>query len=149
MQDGTLSLSSVLYWISMSSSLPVSDRKFGLVFTCVFAALAGYAYHAAWSMAWVAGFLVTCIVFLVLSLVASRVLHPLNKLWLGFGNLLGHIVSPITLGVIFFLLLTPVALVQRMKGRDALKMKKNNKTASWWVSRERPVPDTDAFDYQF
>src|SRR5262245_16812490 len=88
-----------------------SDRSFGLLFTVVFAVLAAWAAWKGgkhwWYSASISG------LFLVLSLTFPKVLHPLNVVWMKFGLLLGMIVSPIVLGVIYFLVVTPFALVMK------------------------------------
>jgi hypothetical protein len=73
---------------------------------------------------------------------------PLNKLWFGLGILLGKIISPIVLGIMFFILITPVALATRAFGRDELKLKKRNLN-TYWVSRNPAGPAKDSFKNQY
>ena len=86
-------------------------------------------------------------VFVVVTIVKADILLPLNKLWMRFGLLLGMIVSPIVLGLIFFGMFTPIAVLMRMSGRDQLRLKFNNK-ASHWISRSALI-QSDSFKYQF
>jgi len=87
------------------------------------------------------------LIFLLVTLLKSDVLLPLNKLWMRLGILLGMIVSPIVLGIIFFGLITPIAMLMRLSGRDELHLKFTQKT-SHWISREEPVK-SESFKYQF
>ena len=87
-----------------------SNRNFGLFFTFVFAVAAAYFYYAA-NVVWMYVFIAAALAFLLVTLIKSDALLPLNKLWMRFGLLLGMIVSPIVLGVIFFELFTPAILI--------------------------------------
>ena len=119
----------------MSPQLP-TNRKFGWFFVFVFGVLVIYSYFKAWStVAWIA--LTFNIFFVVLTLFAPQSLAPLNRIWFEFGILLGRIFSPIVLGIIFFLLITPTSLVTRLFGRDELKIKKRN-VESYWIDRPPP-----------
>ena len=98
-----------------------SNRSFGIVFSIVFLLIAIYPLInneelRIWS-------LVIAIIFLVLGLINSKVLTPLNKLWFKFGLLLGRIISPIVMGLIFFLVVTPIGLLMRIIGKDLLNLK--------------------------
>lgn len=88
------------------------------------------------------------LIFLVLTVVRPQALTSMNHLWFKLGLLMGAIVSPIVLGVIFFLLITPVSLITRLFGRDVLKVK-SRKTESYWVERDPPGPGPDSFKNQF
>ena len=123
-----------------------SNRKFGFFFTFVFAVAAAYFYYSAnVGLAYV--FVATALTFLLITLIKSDVLLPLNKLWMRFGLLLGMIVSPIVLGIIFFGLFTPIAVVMRLSGRDELRLKFTQK-ASHWISRSEPIK-SESFKHQF
>ena len=87
------------------------------------------------------------LIFLLVTLVKSDALLPLNKLWMRFGLLLGMIVSPIVLGIIFFGLFTPIAILMRLSGRDELRLKFNQK-ASHWILRGEPIK-SESFKHQF
>ena len=123
-----------------------SNRKFGFFFAFIFGLAALYFYVNA-SMSWAYSMAFVSAVFLFVTIIKADVLLPLNKLWMRFGLLLGMIVSPIVLGVIFFGMFTPIAVLMRMSGRDELRLKFNNK-ASHWISRGEPIK-SESFKQQF
>ena len=124
-----------------------SDRTFGLVFFVLFV-LVGLLpiLHGnpvrIWSLA-------TSAVFLVLALLAPKVLRPLNRLWMQFGLLLHHIVSPIALGVVFYLTVVPIGLWMRLVGKDPLQLSFDENATTYWVSRTPPGPDAKSMNNQF
>jgi hypothetical protein len=80
--------------------------------------------------------LVVSIVFLILGLINAKILTPLNKMWYKFGIFLGKFVSPVVMGLVFFLVVTPTALILKVLGKDILNIKKNKKdTKSYWIKR--------------
>lgn len=123
-----------------------SNQKFGFFFTFVFAAAAAYCYYST-NVNWSYIFTVTALTFLLITLIKSEALLPLNKLWMRFGILLGMIVSPIVFGIIFFGLFTPIAILMRLSGRDELCLKFTQK-ASHWISRGEPIT-AKSFKNQF
>ena len=123
-----------------------SNRKFGFFFTFVFAAVAAYFYYST-NVSWAYVFVAAALAFLLVTLIQSDALLPLNKLWMRFGLLLGMIVSPIVLGIIFFGLFTPIAILMRLSGRDELRLKLTQKI-SHWVSRGEPIK-SESFKHQF
>jgi hypothetical protein len=123
-----------------------SNRKFGFFFTFVFGLVTTYFYVSE-SISWAYSMALVSLIFLVVTIRKADVLLPLNKLWMRFGLLIGMIVSPIVLGVIFFGLFTPYALIMRMSGRDELRIKFKSK-ASHWISRSEPI-QSDSFKNQF
>ena len=123
-----------------------SNRKFGFFFTLVFAVAAAYFFEAV-KMTWAYAFIAAALVFLIVTLVKSDALLPLNKLWMRLGLLLGMIVSPIVLGVIFFGLFTPIAILMRLSGRDELRLKFTQKK-SHWITRSEPIK-SESFENQF
>ena len=124
-----------------------SNKKFGIFFSTIFLLLAVYTY---WKIridfALLA--LIPSIFFAIATFFSPQILSPLNRLWYSLGLLLGKIVSPIVLGVIFFVLITPVSLLTRLFGRDELKMKKRS-VESYWVDRSPCGLSTDSFKNQF
>ena len=123
-----------------------SNRKFGFFFTFIFAVVAAYFYYSA-NVSWTYVFVATALLFLLISLIKSDALLPLNKLWMRFGLLLGMIVSPIVLGIIFFGIFTPIAMLMRLCGRDELRLKYTQK-ASHWISRSELIK-SESFKNQF
>lgn len=86
--------------------------------------------------------------YFFLTLFSADSLAPLNKAWAALGQILGRLVSPIVLGLIFFCLITPVALIGRVAGRDPLRLKTRADT-SYWIKREPSGPAPDSFRNQF
>ena len=123
-----------------------SNRKFGFFFAFIFGLVALYFYVNS-SMAWAYPMAFFSALFLFVTIVKSDILLPLNKVWMRFGLLLGLIVSPIVLGVIFFGMFTPITVLMRMSGRDELRLKFNDKV-SHWISRSAPI-QSDSFKKQF
>lgn len=124
-----------------------SNREFGLFFAALSAAVSAYAYWKD-SLILTVITLVIAILFAVVVFISPKLLSPLNRFWYGFGMILGKIVSPIVLGIIFFLLITPVSLATRFFGRDALRIKKRY-VRSYWIAREPVGPPPDSFKNQF
>ena len=75
--------------------------------------------------------------FLILGIINSKILSPLNKLWFKFGIFLGRIVSPLVMGIIFFAVVTPIALIMKLLRKDVLNLKKNNKKSYWVETKNR------------
>ena len=74
--------------------------------------------------------------FLILGLLNSKVLEPLNKGWIKFGELLGRIIAPVVMFLVFFIILTPIGIVLKLFGKDLLKIKKNKLIKSYWIHRK-------------
>lgn len=124
-----------------------SDRSFGFVFAAVFALIGLYnAWHAGKAWPWLA---LVAAGFLALALIRPAVLAPLNKLWMKFGLLLAAIVNPIVLGILFFLVFTPMAFVARLVGKDFLRLKKQPEAKSYWIVRDPPGPEPVSMKDQF
>ena len=120
---------------SMNDVKISSNKSFGIVFFIVFLIVAIYPLInneevRIWSI-------ILSLIFLVLGLTNSKILNPLNKLWFKFGIVLGKIISPIIMGIIFFLVVTPIGFIMRMFGKDLLNLKYNsNKT--YWIEKTDP-----------
>ena len=123
-----------------------SNKKFGFFFTLIFAAASAYFYNSE-NMTLSFVFVAVSFIFLVITMMRAALLLPLNKLWMQFGFLLGRIISPLVLGIIFFGLFTPIATLMRLIGRDELRLKLSNKS-SHWISRSEPIK-SDSFKNQF
>ena len=120
-----------------------SNRSFGIVFFLVFLIIATYPLTNGdeirlWS-------LIISVTFLFLGLINSKFLNPLNKLWFKFGIFLGKIVSPLVMGIIFFLVVTPIGLLMRLLNKDLLNLKFNN-NGSYWIEKTEPK---SKMKYQF
>ena len=110
-----------------------SNRNFGIVFFIVFLIIALWPILKQneiriWS-------LILSFIFFVLGLINSKLLTPLNKLWFKFGILLGNIIAPIVMGIVFFLVVTPTGLIMRFFRKDILKLKKNT-SDSYWINKD-------------
>ena len=131
----------------LGSVLP-SNRSFGLLFTIVFLLVAGYSWFEQLTRAWVYFWLALSGLFLLLTFMAPGILLPLNKAWYRLGLLMGKVVSPIVLGILFFIVITPVAIVTRLFGRDVLLLRKRD-VNSYWIERNPPGPQPESFKEQF
>ena len=110
-----------------------SNRNFGLVFFIIFLIVSLWPLTYGGSIRiWL---VIISMVFLILGLMNSKLLTPLNKLWVKFGMILGTIVAPIIMGVVFFLVVTPIGLVMRIMGKDLLNKKYDKKKKTYWISR--------------
>jgi len=112
-----------------------SNRSFGIVFFVVFLLIGLYPLINAdgiriWSI-------IISLVFLILGLTNSKILNPLNKLWFKFGILLGKIISPLVMGIIFFLVVTPIGILMKLLNKDLLNLKFNNKE-TYWIEKNEP-----------
>lgn len=124
-----------------------SERAFGIVFAVVFAIIAlwpliGGNTPRIWA-------LVIAAAFLAVSLIRPRVLRPLNLLWFRFGMLLHRIISPVILGLMFFVSVTPIALLMRVFGKDPLRLKFDPEAESYWITRDPPGPEPESLKNQF
>jgi hypothetical protein len=129
------------------SNLP-SNRTFGLLFIGVFAILGAYGLWKDWLGEVIKTFFIISGVLVIVTLLAPKLLTPFNKAWYQLGLFLGKVVSPIVLGILFFIVITPVALAMRLAGRDALKLRKQN-VESHWIDRKPPGPEPESFKEQF
>ena len=112
-----------------------SNRSFGIVFFIVFFLIATYPLLKGndvrvWSLLISFG-------FLILGLMNSKILSPLNKLWFKFGLILGKIISPLIMGIIFFVVVTPIGVVMRILKKDLLNLKYNRKE-TYWIEKTGP-----------
>ena len=117
----------------MSKDIKSSNKSFGIVFFIVFLIIATYPLLndnevRLWS-------LFISLIFLILGLLNSKILTPLNKIWFKFGIILGKIVSPLVMGIIFFFVVTPIGLIMRGFRKDILNLKFNSKK-SYWIEKK-------------
>ena len=110
-----------------------SNRNFGIVFFIVFLIISLWPLLnqneiRIWS-------LILSTIFLILGLINSNLLSPLNKAWYKFGIILGNFVAPIVMGVVFFFVVTPTGIIMRLLGKDLLNLKKNTKE-TYWVKKD-------------
>ena len=110
-----------------------SNKSFGIVFAVVFSLIALWPLIKGneirlWS-------LIIAIIFLMLGLLNSKILTPLNKLWFKLGILLGNFITPIIMGIIFFFVVTPTGIIMKLLRKDLIKLKKNNDD-SYWIEKK-------------
>lgn len=124
-----------------------SDRSFGLVFAAVFSLVGLFPliHHHPVRMWAIAG----AAAFLILALVAPRVLAVPNRLWMRLGLLLNQLVSPIALALLFYGVVMPTGLLMRLFGKDSLKLKFERQAESYWTVRTPPGPSADSLKNQF
>ena len=114
-----------------------SNRSFGLLFFIVFLGL------SLWPL--IRGnnlniyLLTICVIFLILGLMNSKLLSPLNKNWIKFGEILGIIIAPIIMASIYFIVLTPISLIVRIFGKDLLGLKFFKKQDTYWIKRKKKI----------
>ena len=117
------------------------NRSFGLLFFVVFLVL------ALWPLTQNAEIniylILIALIFLSLGLLNSKILSPLNKTWIKFGELLGRIIAPIVMAVVYFFILTPISLLVRLFGKDLIGMKFSNNIKSYWVKRKKHLGSMD------
>ena len=111
-----------------------TNKNFGTVFFLVFLIISLFPFLKnenirIWSI-------IIALIFLVLGLLNSKILTPLNKIWFRFGIILGNFVSPIVMGIVFFTIVTPTSLIMRVLGKNLLNLKKGNKK-TYWIERSK------------
>ncbi len=117
-----------------------SSKSFGYLFFGIFLALAVWVYVKNQNLNyWLIG---TSTVFLVLTLIKSKLLDVLNDLWIKFGELLGKIIAPIVMSIVFFLIVTPIGLILKIVKKDLLKLKFNN-DKSYWIEKSKTIESMD------
>ena len=124
-----------------------SDRSFGWVFVFVFLVIGILPLRHGqplrlWALA-VSG------VLLIPTLVKPAVLHPLNAVWTRLGLLLGQIMAPVVLGILFFLVVTPIGVLMRLLGKQPLHLHSDSGIASYWIHRQPPGPVPESMINQF
>lgn len=124
-----------------------SERSFGFVFTAFFALVAlAPLRHGQDVRLWAVG---VAVAFAIVALAAPRLLRPLNLLWFRFGMLLHHVVTPVVMGLLFFVALTPVGLLMRATGKDPMRLRREANATSYWIVRQPPGPAPETMKHQF
>lgn len=109
-----------------------SNKSFGIVFFIVFFLIGVWPiFNNGNFRYWV---IIISLIFLILGMINSKILSPLNKAWFQFGILLGKVITPIILGIIFFLVVTPIGILMRMLNRDLLNLRFNS-NKSYWIEK--------------
>lgn len=113
-----------------------TNKNFGIVFFVFFLILSIYpVLNNKIINFW---FLSISFIFLILGLLNSNLLSPLNRTWFKFGIYLGKFVSPIVMGAVFFLVVTPISLIMKIFNKDILNLKKNTKE-TYWIKKNGPI----------
>lgn len=124
-----------------------SERSFGLVFAAALALVALWPLKSGGEIRlWAAG---AATAFLALALVRPRALRPLNIVWFKFGMVLHHVVTPVVMGLLFFLTVTPIGMLMRATGKDPMRLKRPSEAASYWIARTPPGPSAESMKTQF
>ena len=118
-----------------------SNRSFGILFFLVF--LGFGLWPLTNEMSPNIYLIIISVIFLILGLLNSKLLSPLNNLWIKFGEILGKIIAPIVMAVVYFLILTPISLLVRLFGKDLIEMKFNNNVKSYWIKRKKHLGTMD------
>tara|TARA_B100001057_G_scaffold44015_1_gene39345 strand:- start:2013 stop:2393 length:381 start_codon:yes stop_codon:yes gene_type:complete len=111
-----------------------SNKSFGIVFFVFFLIISLFPLLKGGDI--IVLTIIPAIIFLILGLLNSPILTPLNKLWFKFGILLGNFISPIVMGVVFFFVVTPTAIIMRILGKNLLDLKKSKKS-SYWIKKSK------------
>jgi hypothetical protein len=122
--------------MSLNKSIKISsNRSFGFLFFIVFFVISLWPLKSQGDLRiWT---LVLSLLFLILGALNSKLLTPFNKLWFKFGILLGSIISPIVMGIIFFVVVAPVGIIMRFLGKDLLRIIKNKFVSTYWINRDK------------
>ena len=113
-----------------------SNRSFGILFSILFALIAFWPIINGNPLRlWL---IPVSVIFLVLGLLNSKLLNPLNVVWVKFGELLGRIIAPIVMALIYFIIITPIGLFMRLSRKDLLNLK-FSKANTYWIKREKKI----------
>ena len=118
-----------------------SNRSFGILFFLVF--LGFGLWPLTKEMSPNIYLIIISVIFLILGLLNSKLLSPLNNLWIKFGEILGKVIAPIVMAVVYFLILTPISLLVRLFGKDLIGMKFSNNVKSYWIKRKKHLGTMD------
>jgi hypothetical protein len=130
----------------MRTALP-SNRSFGWTFTAIFVAAGLYGvWNGGAALPWL---LPLALATALITITRASWLTPLNRAWMRLGELMGRVVSPLVLGIIFYGVFTPVGVVMRLFGRDAMCRTFEARSPTYWVKRDPPGPADDSFRNMF
>ena len=118
-----------------------TNRSFGILFFVVFLILSLWPLQSGNNLNFY--FLVVSFIFLILGALNSKLLSPLNKAWIKFGEILGLIIAPIMMSLVYFVILTPVSLIVRLFGKDLLGLKFLKENETYWIKRKKNLTSMD------
>ena len=124
-----------------------SNRSFGMVFTLVFLVVGIWQISTGKSLGWY--FFASAILFFIVTITFPSLLGPFNRVWFKFGLLLGQAVNPVILGLVFFLVVTPIGIVRRLLGKDSLHLIPKPNLKSCWIERNPTGPKLGSMTKQF
>ena len=133
--------------MEINDKLLPSNKKFGIFFSLIFFIIFTYFLYYNYFFLSFIFFFLSATTFL-LTIFFPSVLTVFNKIWFRFGILLNKLISPIILGIIFYFMITPIALLTKIFGRDELRLKRKQ-TKTYWIERKPPGPDSSSFKNQF
>jgi hypothetical protein len=123
-----------------------SDRGLGFVFAAVFAVIALWPLiHGEYPRLWAT---IVALAFLLVALVRPKLLHPLNIVWFRFGLLLGAVVTPVVMALLYVTTIVPIGIILRLRGKDLLSLKREPERNSYWITRQ-PGPEPGTMKRQF
>jgi len=126
---------------------PGSDRSFGLIVGGILAAIGAFQYFG--GSALYLAFAGPGALLVIFGLVAPKLLHPLNVLWTKLGLLLGRIVTPVVMFLVYATTVVPIGLLLRLFGKDLLRLKPIDADGSYWINRSPPGPSPESLKDQF
>ncbi len=118
-----------------------SNRSFGILFFLVFLGFGLWPLTKELSPN--IYLIIISVVFLVLGLLNSKLLSPLNEIWIKFGEILGRVIAPLIMALVYFLILTPISLLVRAFGKDLLGLKYSRQQNSYWIKRKKEIGTMD------
>ena len=118
-----------------------SNRSFGILFFLVFLGFGLWPLTKELSPN--IYLIIISVVFLVLGLLNSKLLSPLNEIWIRFGEILGRVIAPLIMALVYFLILTPISLLVRAFGKDLLGLKYSKQQNSYWIKRKKEIGTMD------
>ncbi len=118
-----------------------SNRSFGLLFFIVFIVLGLWPIKNNLPPNYY--LIIISFIFLILGILNSKILTPLNNVWIKFGEFLGRIIAPIIMALVYFIFLTPISLLVRIFGKDLLDIKFSKNQKSYWTTRKKKIGSMD------
>jgi len=128
---------------------PPSEKSFGITFAVVFGLIAAWLYWRKHVPIWSVLAAAAALFFLAAGFLRPQVLRPINLVWLKFGLLLHKIVNPIVMGILFFVVFTPMGFIMRIAGRDLLSLKRDSAATSYWSPRQSSTEVEASMKNQF
>ena len=114
-----------------------SNRSFGILFFLVFLLIGLWPLFNQGNPRQI--FIIFSLIFLVLGILNSKILTPFNKLWIKFGEILGRVIAPIVMAIIYFIVLTPISLIVRLFGKDLLNLRFIKNKETYWINRNKKI----------